>query len=428
MTGNLGPNPAYRSETSTRAGPVAPRAGESFGSRSWVRPVAGLLTVLVLAGIVAVAAGLFRGSFTKTVPLTVISQRAGLVMNPDAKVKMRGVQVGKVESIEARADGSAALHLAMDPASLTKIPSNVLVDITSTTVFGSKFVQLQTPLNPSAQPVRAGDVLQGERVTVEWNTVFEQLTRLLDKIDPAKLNETLGAIAKAFDGRGEKIGQTLSDFNTFLGTIEPSLPTMEQLTEMMPPVFGAYADAAPDLTSTIDNTARISNSIVDEQDNLDTFLLSATGLANIGEDVLGSNRPALTNLAHILVPTSALLDKYHEALGCAIGGLVPFAKSPPMPVPGIIIAASFTLAEERYRYPNDLPKVAATGERSYCKDYGLPNVIPDFRAPSMIADIGARRDQYGNQGILLNADGLKQMLFGPLGGPPRNSAQIGMPG
>jgi phospholipid/cholesterol/gamma-HCH transport system substrate-binding protein len=29
---------------------------------------------------------------------------------------------------------------------------------------------------------------------------------------------------------------------------------------------------------------------------------------------------------------------------------------------------------------------------------------------------------------VLNADGLKQMLFGPLDGPPRNSAQIGQPG
>ena len=70
-----------------------------------VRPLAGLGLVVALALIVALAVGLFRGSFTETVPVTVISDRAGLVMNPDAKVKMRGVQVGKVTSIEQRADG-----------------------------------------------------------------------------------------------------------------------------------------------------------------------------------------------------------------------------------------------------------------------------------------------------------------------------------
>ena len=110
-------------------------------SHRGIRALVGLATVAVIAGIVAVAVGLFRGSFTEAVPVTVVSRRAGLVMNPDAKVKMRGVQVGKVASIESRPNGQAALHLAMDPSQLGLIPANVLVDITSTTVFGAKFVE-----------------------------------------------------------------------------------------------------------------------------------------------------------------------------------------------------------------------------------------------------------------------------------------------
>jgi len=46
----------------------------------------------------------------------------------------------------------------------------------------------------------------------------------------------------------------------------------------------------------------------------------------------------------------------------------------------------------------------------------------------VIADIGTNRYRYGNQGILLNSDGLKQYLFGPIDGPPRNTTQIGQPG
>src|SRR5262245_41935299 len=109
------------------------------------RPLAGAGLVLALVLIAALAVALFRGSFTKTVPVTVVSDRAGLVMDPDAKVKMRGVQVGKVASIEDRADGSAVLHLAMDPNQMKLIPSNVAVDITSNTVFGAKFVQFNAP-------------------------------------------------------------------------------------------------------------------------------------------------------------------------------------------------------------------------------------------------------------------------------------------
>ena len=217
-----------------------------------IRALTGLATVVVIAAIVAVAVGLFRGSFTETVPVTVMSPRAGLVMNPDAKVKMRGVQVGKVDSIESRPNGQAALHLAMDPSEMHLIPANVLVDITSPTVFGAKFVELVPPAEPSAQSLHAGQVLDGQHVTVEINTVFKQLTSVLGTIDPAKLNETLGAVSPALNGRGEKIGQTFSDFDSFLAKIEPSLPALSHDIAMSAPVFSAYADAAPDLVKTVD--------------------------------------------------------------------------------------------------------------------------------------------------------------------------------
>ena len=125
--------------------------GNTVDAQYWVRALAGLATVVVIVAIFALAVGLFQGSFTETVPVTVISPRAGLVMNPDAKVKMRGVQVGKVDSIESRPNGQAVLHLAMDPSQLHLIPANVLVDIASSTVFGAKFVELVPPADPSAQ-------------------------------------------------------------------------------------------------------------------------------------------------------------------------------------------------------------------------------------------------------------------------------------
>ncbi|MDX1884226.1 MCE family protein [Mycolicibacterium sp. 120270] len=395
---------------------------------SAARPLAGLGLFLALGLIIALAVSLFRGSFTDTVPVTVISDRAGLVMDKDAKVKMRGVQVGKVSDIEDRADGTAVLHLAMDPKQLKLIPSNVLVDITSNTVFGAKYVQLNPPPDPSPEKLREGQVIQSQHVTVEINTVFQRLVTVLDKIDPAKLNETLGAIATAFNGQGDKIGQTLVDFNALLGKIEPSLPNLSHDIETSVPVLSAYADAAPDLVSTISNTTTVSNSIVDQQRNLDEFLVSAIGLADLGNEVLSANRQGLTEVAQLLVPTSGILATYHDSIRCGIGGLVPFAKSPPQ-YSQIIVSAGLTLGVERYRYPGDLPKVAAkSGGANYCEALGLPDLPANFVPPFVLGDVGSNPARYGNQGILLNSDALKNWLFGPLDGPPRNTAQIGQPG
>jgi phospholipid/cholesterol/gamma-HCH transport system substrate-binding protein len=396
-------------------------------SRAVVRPLLGLLTILVILAIIAIAATLFRGGFTSTVPVTVLSPRAGLVMNPDAKVKMRGVQVGKVASIQTLPDGQAVLHLAMDPSQLHFIPANVLVDIASSTVFGAKFVQFVPPAEPSPKAMYAGQVLDAGRVTVEINTVFQQLTSVLAQLDPAKLNETLGALASALNGRGHNIGQMLSDLDSFLATIDPSLPALSHDIAVSPQVFGAYADAAPDLIKIADNATRISQTFVDEQRNLDALLVSSIGLADIGNDVVGGNRQALTDVLHLLVPTTDLTNEYNPALYCGVAGLLPLAygSALTLPLPGIVVQASFTLGMDRYRYPTDLPKVAAKGGPQ-CTD--LPRVPFEARPPYVISDIGTDPAKYGNQGILLNSDALKQWLFGPLAGPPRNSAQIGMPG
>jgi phospholipid/cholesterol/gamma-HCH transport system substrate-binding protein len=410
------------------ASPPAPRGVDeqtAVTRNGALRTTAGTITVVGIIGVVALAAALFRGDLTESVPVTVISDRAGLVMNPEAKVKMIGVQVGTVSSIEALPNGQAAIHLAIEPAKLDVIPSNVVVDIGSTTVFGGKSVQLVPPPDPSPHPLRAGQVLDAQHVSVETDTLFQQLTSVLSKVEPQKLNETLGALAAAFNDRGEKFGQALSDFNRFLAKFEPSLPQLSHDIEVAPTVLNAYADAAPDLMNTLDNTTRLSQTLVDEQQNLDAFLVSTIGLADIGNDVIGTNRQALTDLAHMLVPTTDLLNEYHQALNCALTGLVPLMDQPPTPEPGVVVQVGFVLGTERYRYPANLPKVAGTGG-PHCLD--LPDVPYEKREPFVIADTNANPAQYGNQGILLNSDGLKQWLFGPLDGPPRNSAQIGQPG
>lgn len=389
------------------------------------RPLVGLVTVGVGLAVVALSVGLFRGSFTTTVPVTVLSERAGLVMNADAKVKLNGAQVGSVQSIESLNDGRAALHLAMDPSYMEIIPANVRVDISSTTVFGSKFVELVSPPDPSAQALRPGQVLDAGHVTVEINTVFEQLSTVLKKIEPTKLNETLGALATALDGRGDQIGQMLADFDGFLAKIDPSLPTMEHEIATAPGVITAYADASPDLITTVDAATQMSDTLVDERQNLDALLVSVIGLADTGTEVVGVNRQAITDVMHLLVPTTDLTNEYNPALTCGLGGAVQLAKAPGTPLPGGVLLQSIVLGQERYRYPQNLPKVAATGGPQ-CTD--LPKVPFQKSPPFVIADVNANPAQYGNEGILLNSDGLKQALFGPIDGPPRNSAQVGQPG
>ncbi|WP_082933154.1 MCE family protein [Mycolicibacterium elephantis] len=396
-------------------------------TRTLLRPLVGLVSIVVAAVVVVLAANLFRGGFTDSVPVTVLTQRAGLVMNPDAKVKVRGVQVGTVAVIEELPGGAAAIHLDMDPSRLEAIPANALVDIASPTVFGAKQVQFVFPDDPSEESLQAGQVVDARHVVVEVNTVFEQLTSVLSQVEPAKLNATLAAIASAVSGRGEKFGQMLSDLDAYLAGLEGSLPALQADLQAAPGVLRAYADATPEFVTIADNATRISDSIVEEQPNLDAALVSVTGLADIGNQVLGENRNALTDVLRLLVPTTDLLNEYNQALWCGLAGMVEATRRPPMKQPGVVVLAGFLWAQERYRYPQDLPKAGAEGGPQ-CT--GLPK--PPFEAvpPYVVADTGTNPWRRTYPGVVLNSDLIKQIMFGDteVSGPPRNTAQIGQPG
>jgi phospholipid/cholesterol/gamma-HCH transport system substrate-binding protein len=404
--------------------PLDAKLGSHFSTATFARPLAGLSSVVVIVLIVGFSIGLFRGDFTETVPVTVMSQRAGLVMNPDAKVKMRDIEVGRVSSIDYQPDGMAAIHLAMDPSKIGLVPDNVQIDIASSTVFGAKYVQLDSPDDPSPNPIRAGQVIRADHVTVEINTIFQQLTSVISSIEPEKLNATLSTLASALNGRGQELGDTITNLDSALAELDPSLPNLSHDISVAPTVLNTYADVAPELLKVVDNATKLSRTVVDQQRNLDGFLVSTIGLADTSNDVIGGNRSALTDTLHLLVPTTNLLNEYNPALYCLLSGVVPLLNVAPLRLPGAEVSTGFTWGVDRYRYPQDLPKVAATGGPQ-CT--GLPPAF-EKRQPYVVTDTGTNPYKYDNTGIILNSDGLKQFLFGPIDGPPRNSFQIGQPG
>ena len=183
--------------------------------------------VAVIATFVWLCSALFAGTLTKSVAVTLTSDRAGLVMESGAKVKLRGVPVGRVVGVEP---GSSPVRLKLElfPDQIKHIPANAQAQIRATTIFGAKYVDLIYPDRPSAQHISTGAVLQSRNVSTEVNTVFENLVDVLNKIEPPKLNAVLSAMADAVRGRGDRIGEATTAANHVLGEINPRMATVQQ--------------------------------------------------------------------------------------------------------------------------------------------------------------------------------------------------------
>src|ERR1700716_4611627 len=90
-----------------------------------------LILVVVFAVLIWLSYALFAGTLRPEVPVTLTSDRAGLVMETNAKVKLRGVQVGRGAAIGVGGEGAApvSLKLPIDPAPMKYIPANVEAQI-----------------------------------------------------------------------------------------------------------------------------------------------------------------------------------------------------------------------------------------------------------------------------------------------------------
>ncbi|GAB89614.1 MCE family protein [Gordonia rhizosphera] len=385
-------------------------------SNGIVRPLAGAGMLVVVAAMLAVAIAMFAGVTTRSDTVTVQAPRAGLVMDKDAKVQMRGVTVGRVAAITYDQPGTATMELAIDPDQMKLIPANVGVRIAAPTVFGAKSVEFVQPSQPDSQHLQDGQFIATDDVSIEVNTVFSELTQVLSQIRPAELNAALSAISTGLSGRGEQFGQMIVDLNGYLGTVNTGLPAMRSLMHDMPDVLKVYADTAQPLLSTVKHANTVSETLVAEEHNLDAFLTSVIGLSNTGNRVLQQNRGALAKTLSVLVPTLALTDEYHEALTCALDGFADLAASPPADVPGLGLSASFLWGTEPYRNPDNLPKVAATGGPQCSM---LPVGFQE-KPPYVVADTGANPFDASRKSLELNVDSLRQALFGPIpDGAPR---------
>jgi phospholipid/cholesterol/gamma-HCH transport system substrate-binding protein len=341
--------------------------------RSHVRIAASILAAAVVAAVVFTYLS-YTAVFTSVDTVTVLSPRAGLVMERDAKVKYRGIQIGKVKDIEYAGD-QAKLTLAIDSSQLPYIPSNANVRIGGTTVFGAKAVEFLPPDNPSGNTLRPGAQVQASSVQLEVNTLFQTLTDVLKKVDPINLNATITALGEGLRGNGDDLGATISGLNYYLQQLNPKLPTLQEDFQKTAVVANVYGDAAPDLAKVFDNAPTISNTIIDQQDNLNATLLAATGLANNGTATLApAAEDFIAAIQRFRAPLKVVGD-YSPELGCILKGtkkaLDTFAPVIGGVRPGLFVASNFLPGAPAYTYPESLPMVNASGGPN-CR--GLPDV------------------------------------------------------
>ncbi|AYE97843.1 MCE-family protein MCE1A [Mycobacterium paragordonae] len=368
--------------------------------RSGARPpyrTIGLIALVALTLVLSALYWQFRGNFTPKTKLTMVAPRAGLVMDPGAKVTYNGVQIGRVAEIsEITRDGVPAAQFVLDifPKYIPQIPANVAAEIKATTVFGNKYVSLSSPKTPAPQHITPSVVIDATKVTTEFNTLFQTLTAIAEKVDPVKLNLTLSAAGLALAGLGDKFGESLTNGNAILDDLNPQLPAARRDVQRLAALGDVYADAAPDLLAALDAAATTSRTVSQQRNDLDAALLAAAGFADTATPVFQRSGPYLARGAADLLPTAQLLDEYSPQIVCTIRNYDEVAPRIRNALGfngyalGATSAGAITGAPGPYIYPENLPRTntrGGPGGRPGCWQKITRDLWP---APYLVMDAG----------------------------------------
>ncbi|ADJ42424.1 ABC transporter substrate-binding protein [Amycolatopsis mediterranei S699] len=296
--------------------------------RTLRRRLLGLLLIAVMVGGVALSIALYDKAFTPVVTVRLQADKIGNQLIKQSDVKVRGLIVGSVQDIVAT-DHGAELTLALQPESAKLIPENVSARFLPKTLFGERFVSLEIPKDPSAKTIADGDVIPQDRTSsaIELDQAFEHLMPVLQAVQPQKLSATLTAISTALQGRGDQLGDTLSQLGTYIGELNPHEPELQHNLKALAEFSDHLKDAAPDLVQSLDNLSTTTRTVVDERQNLSNLYGSLTQASVDLQTFLQNNKDNIISLVDTARPTAELLAKYAPEYPCVISQM---AKNVPL--------------------------------------------------------------------------------------------------
>ncbi|ANH39914.1 mce related protein [Nocardioides dokdonensis FR1436] len=336
--------------------------------------VAGVVFLTSIALLVWLCIAVYLKVFEPTTTVVLEAERAGLQLTKFGDVRVNGALVGQVRGIDQ--DGEKALiTLGLRPEAAEEIPEDVRAEILPTTLFGQKYVALVIPRDASDTAIQDGDVVPADRVrtNVELDRILGDLFPLLRSVRPADLNATLNALSTALEGRGDQAGETLDELGGYLDEISGSLPTLRRNLALLADVADVYDDAAPDLIDVLGNLTVTSKTVIEKQQDLETFFSDVQGLADVSTRVLEDNRNDLIAVGQVTAPVLKLLAVYSPQLPCLLRGATRYDPLLSRSFEGNEVKQYVELGAAQYRAydERDLPEYGEVGRGPWC--LGLPD-------------------------------------------------------
>src|SRR3954451_6801473 len=259
--------------------------------------ISGLIALVLVTGAIVVGVAQAFGQFDGGYRLQASFDAAGQGLLQNSDVKIRGVNIGKVDSVKL-VDGRALVTMTINDGQ--KVPTSTTAVVRAKTLFGEKFVDL-TPDPKDSKTEQSGPfyAMDGHALIppdkteggFELEKVLTDAFPLLKSMQPSELTTRLHELAVAGDGLGPTINRQLVNgkkvFDVFAAHDADTRQFLVDLAKLSTELGGRSDDlvaAANDL-----NTALPT--LNSRSDQLNSLLVQTGRLSDDVADLLQNNKP-----------------------------------------------------------------------------------------------------------------------------------------
>jgi phospholipid/cholesterol/gamma-HCH transport system substrate-binding protein len=277
-----------------------------------------LLVLVVLGTLVAVALTvlLSGGEEQRRLTATFASTTS---LYEGAQVKVLGVQVGTVDSIEVRG-AEVEVEMSYDPD--VKLPDDVHALVVPPSIVGDRFVQL-APVWEKGRPVLPDDAeLDRSRTAIplELDDVYRGLNDLSGALGPqgankdGALSRLVRASAASLDGNGRLVNETIRELAGALDTLASGQGDLQKTVTNSDRITRTLAGNDAQVAALVRNLALVSTRLNGQRDDIGRASRDlASALKAVGR-FTRNNRGELTTTISGLRDVSAVLARHQADL------------------------------------------------------------------------------------------------------------------
>jgi phospholipid/cholesterol/gamma-HCH transport system substrate-binding protein len=195
---------------------------------------------------------------------------------PGDQVRILGVPVGKIDSIEPR---PSDVKITMSVSGDLKIPKDAKAVIMSPNLVAARFIQLTPAYTGGAVLPQDGSIdLARTAVPVEWDEVKQALTQLAVQLGPTSgsmqgpLGAAINQAANTLDGKGESFHNALQQLSQVAGRLGDSRSDIFGTVKNLQVLVNALSDSNEQIVQFAGNVASVSQVLADSSHHLDNTL------------------------------------------------------------------------------------------------------------------------------------------------------------